>query len=379
MKKLRILHTEASSGWGGQEIRILDEAAGLIARGHDVQLAAPAEAPIAGEAEKRGIPVHRLPIDRRQLKSLRALMRLIRAVSPQAIVTHSSTDRWLVSLATRPMRARPAVVRTRHVSARVKPGALSRWLYGRVPARVVTTGEALRRQLIADLDLDPARIVSIPTGVDLDRFQPGDKAEARRQLGLPDGRLIGIVATLRSWKGHRFLLGALTDPALADAHLAIVGDGPQADALAEAVTTLGLGARVIFAGRQNDVVPWLRAFDVFALPSTANEGVPQALMQAMASGLPVVTTPVGAIGELVAEGKTGLMVPPEDPAALAAALARLLGDRDLALRLAAAGRRHVEANFSATAMLDAMEELLGEAVGIGPAGASTSPVGNIER
>jgi glycosyltransferase involved in cell wall biosynthesis len=260
------------------------------------------------------------------------------------------------------MRPRPAVVRMRHISAPVRPGALSRWLYGRVPARVVTTGEALRRQLIADLGLDPTRIVSIPTGVDLDRFRPGDKAEARRQLGLPAGPLIGIVATLRSWKGHRFLLRALTDPALADAHLAIVGDGPQADALAEAVTTLGLGRRVIFAGRQDDVVPWLRAFDVFALPSTANEGVPQALMPAMASGLPVVTTPVGAIGELVAPGETGLIVPPEDPAALAAALARLLGDHDLAQRLAAAGRRHVEANFGRTAMLDAMERVLGEVV-----------------
>ncbi len=368
MKRLRILHTEASSGWGGQEIRILDEAAGLIARGHDVQLAAPAGAPIAGEAEKRGIRVHRLPIDRRRLGSLRALTRLIRAVAPEVVVTHSSTDSWLVSLATRPMRARPALVRTRHVSVRVKPGVLSRWLYGRVPARVVTTGEALRRQLIADLGLDPARIVSIPTGVDLDRFRPGDKAEARRQLGLPDGPLIGIVATLRSWKGHRFLLRAMTDPALADAHLAIVGDGPQRDALAEAVTTLGLGRRVTFAGRQDDVVPWLRAFDVFALPSTANEGVPQALMQAMASGLTVVTTPVGAIGELVAEGETGLIVPPQDPGALAVALSQLLGDRDLAIRLAAAGRRHVEANFSAKAMLDAMERVLWEVAEAGVPG-----------
>jgi glycosyltransferase involved in cell wall biosynthesis len=120
---------------------------------------------------------------------------------------------------------------------------------------------------------------------------------------------------------------------------------------------------VTFAGRRDDVVPWLRAFDVFALPSTANEGVPQALMQAMASGLPVVTTPVGAIGELVTEDVTGLMVPPEEPRALAAALARLLSDGDLATRLADAGRRHVEAKFGRTAMLDAMERVLAEAGG----------------
>ncbi len=362
MKRLRVLHTEASSGWGGQEIRILDEAAGLIARGHDVQLATPAAATIASEAEKRGIPVHRLPLDRRWPGSLMSLIRLIRRIAPHVIVTHSSTDSWLVSLGTRVIGAPLPIVRTRHISAPVRPGALNRWLYGRVPARVVTTGESLRRQLIADLGLDPERLVSIPTGVDLTRFQPGDRIAARRQLGFADGQLIGIVATLRSWKGHRFLLRAMIDAALANARLAVVGDGPQAGALAEETKRLGLSDRVVFAGRQDDVEPWIQAFDVFVLPSLANEGVPQALMQAMACGVPVITTPVGAIEELVTDGETGLVVPPEDPEALAVAISRLLADRDLAGRLSAAARRHVEKNFGATAMLDAMEAVLAEAV-----------------
>lgn len=361
--KLRILHTEASCGWGGQEIRILDEAAGLIARGHDIQLATSSEALIAAAAEQRGIPVSRLPINRRRIGSLRVLIRLIHAIAPQVIVTHSSTDSWLVSIATRLMRTKPAIVRVRHISAPVKPGALTDWLYRRVPTRVVTTGESLRQQLIADLGLDPSRIVSIPTGVDLARFQPGDQAAARRRLGLPGGPLIGIVATLRSWKGHRFLLAAMADRQLADAGLVIVGDGPQSEALQREVLRLGLSDRVVFAGRQDDVVAWMQAFDVFALPSTANEGVPQALMQAMACGIPVVTTPVGAILELVEDGKSGLIVPAEDPGALAAAIARLLGDQGIATRISVAGRRHVEENYTAKGMLDAMEAVLRECLG----------------
>jgi glycosyltransferase involved in cell wall biosynthesis len=361
--KLRILHTEASSGWGGQEIRILDESAGMQARGHALRIAAPALAPIVDAARRRGLAVDAIPIDRRTPAALRALAATIADFKPDVIVTHSSTDSWLAALATRFGRNRPAIVRTRHLSTPVASGPLNRWLYGRVPRRVVTTGEAVRAMLIKRLRLDPAHVLSVPTGTDLTRFFPADRAEARRALGLADGPLIGIVATLRSWKGHRFLIEALNDPALAAARLAIVGDGPQDPVLRELVAARGLGARVRFAGQQNDVAPWMRAFDVMALPSTGNEGVPQALMQAMACGIPVVTTPVGAIPEIVRDGETGLLVPAEDSAALATAIARLLGNAALARRLAAAARDLIATKHTSAAMLDAMERILLQAVG----------------
>src|SRR5690606_24623325 len=110
----------------------------------------------------------------------------------------------------------------------------------------------------------------------------------------------------RSWKGHRFLISAMNDPRLAGAHLAIVGNGPQDQNLQQQIDELGLRDRVRLAGRHDDVVPWLHAFDVFALPSTGNEGVPQALMQAMACELPVVTTDAGAIPELARHEETAL-------------------------------------------------------------------------
>jgi glycosyltransferase involved in cell wall biosynthesis len=355
--KLRILHTEASTGWGGQEIRILDEAAGMRARGHDVQIAAPTEAPIFGVARQRRIPIHGVALDRRSLSSLIALSRVIKTLEPHVVVTHSSSDSWLAALATRLPGSRAAIVRTRHLSTPVAGGLLNRWLYGRAPARVVTTGEAIRDQLIKTLALDPRAVVSIPTGADMSRFRPADRAAARARIGIAGpAPLVGIVATLRSWKGHRFLITAMDDPRLAQARLVIVGSGPQEPVLRELAAPFG--DRVLFAGQQDDVAPWLHAFDVFALPSTGNEGVPQALIQAMACGLPVVTTPVGAIPELVRDRETGLLVPAENAQALAETIATLLADERLAARLGAAGRELVSRRFTATAMIDKMEEIL---------------------
>src|SRR5262249_59068040 len=161
-------------------------------------------------------------------------------------------------------------------------------------SHVVTTGERLREQVMRETGLAAARVTSVPTGIDLARFAPGDRAQARARLGMPaDAFVVGIVATLRSWKGHRYLVDALA--ALPGAMLVMVGDGPGADNLRAQVKALGVESRTRMPGNQDDVVPWLQAFDVFALPSYANEGVPQAIMQAMACRIPIVTTPVGSI------------------------------------------------------------------------------------
>lgn len=359
---MRILHTEASKGWGGQEIRILDEAAGFITRGHDVHVAAPADAPIIAAAEARGIPSHAVSVDRKNARSLRALAWLISEFKPNIIVTHSSSDSWLAGAFHRFVHRRPAIVRLRHISAPVARGLQNRWLYGRVPKRVVTTGEAIRTMLIERLRLDPAHVISIPTGTDLTRFRPGDKMAARANLGLPaDKPIIGIVATLRSWKGHRFLVSAMNDPRLADARLVIVGDGPQDENLKRQIGELDLQDRILLAGRHDNVVPWLQAFDIFALPSTGNEGVPQALMQAMACELPVVTTRAGAIPELAQDGETALIVLTEDSEALAAGIDRLLGDGELGRKLGRTARAKVEKSYSRDGMLDAMADVFKQA------------------
>ncbi|MCC6949594.1 MAG: glycosyltransferase family 4 protein [Bradyrhizobiaceae bacterium] len=358
-RPLRILHTEASTGWGGQEIRILDESAGLRARGHDVRIAAVGGAPIIEAADKRGIPFFEIPIDHRNLSALLALKRVVTQFKPDVIVTHSSTDSWLTALLFGFRRRRPGIVRVRHLGAQIASGTLNRWLYGRVPDHVVTTGEATRSMIVNTLGLDPSHLTSVPTGIDPARFRPGDRADARTKTGLADaGFIIGIVATLRSGKGIRFLLPVLQAPGLHDATLAVVGDGPQEQALRAQAAELGIADRVVFAGRQQDVVPWLQSFDVFALPSIAIEGAPQAVMQAMAAGVPVVATPVGAIPELVEDGKTGVFVPVGDTEAMAHAFERLKADPAMRQGLADAARRFAEANCTIAVMIDLMEDIL---------------------
>lgn len=356
---MKIVHTEASCGWGGQEIRILEEARGMIARGHEVVVLCPPQARIFAEASRRGVPAVALPIGRKNLRGLLALRRWLRDHPADVVNTHSSTDTWLAALACATLRRPPPLVRTRHISAAVPDNAASRWLYSSAVRHVVTTGEALRRQLIERVGVPAERVTSVPTGIDAARFHPGDRQQARRALGLdPQARYVGIVATLRSWKGHLFLLdafAALEAPTATDWRLLIVGTGPMRENIEAKVAALGLGGRVHLVGQQDNPEDWLRALDIFCLPSYANEGVPQAVLQAMLTALPIVTTPVGAILEAVQDGESALVVPPKDASALAAAIGRLIADPTLADQLGAAACRIASADFSSGHMLDRME------------------------
>jgi len=270
--------------------------------------------------------------------------------------SHSSTDSWLAALASATLPGAAPIVRTRHISAPTPRNAATRWLYTHATRHIVTTGETLRRTLIADNGYPAERITSVPTGIDSQHFAPGDRAAARVALGLPtDAQVVGIVATLRSWKGHRYLIDAFASFPDERTLLLIVGDGPQREALEAQVASLGIAERVRFAGNQRDVRPWLHAMDVFALPSYANEGVPQALLQAMLCGLPCVTTNVGSIDEVAQDGMTALVVPAQDTSQLSAALARLLGNAALSQQLGRAARAHCAAGFGLETMLDKME------------------------
>ncbi len=353
---MNIVHTEASCGWGGQEIRILEEARGMIARGHEVVVLCPPQARIFAEAPRRGVPAVALSIGRKNLRGLFAMRRWLRDHPVDVVNTHSSTDTWLAALASATLRSPPPLVRTRHISAAVPDNVASRWLYSGAVRHVVTTGEALRRQLIERVGARAERVTSVPTGIDTALFHSGDKQEARRALGLdPQAHYIGIVATLRSWKGHLFLLDAFAALDHPGWQLLIIGTGPMRENIEAKVAELGIGGRIRLVGQQDNPEEWLRALDIFCLPSYANEGVPQAVLQAMLTALPIVTTPVGAILEAVQDGESALVVPPKDARALAAALGRLIADPALSERLGTSACRIAGADFSSKHMLDRME------------------------
>ena len=339
-RKLRILHTEASMGWGGQEIRILTEAQTFRAHGHEVMVAANDGSEIAANAPRYGIPLTLLPLRRRNVRSVIAVRRFLREWEPDVVNTHSSLDSWITALARLRLVPCPRIVRTRHLSAAVPRNLASRWVYNRGADFVMTTGEAIVEDLAGDGFVPRERLAAVPTGIDADVFKPGDKNAARTALGLPrDKLLFGIVATLRSWKGHLILLDAvrqLGDPA---AHAVIVGDGPMQSNIEKQIAALGISADVTLVGRRSDVAPYLRALDVFVLPSYANEGVPQALLQAIASGLPVITCPVGGIPEVARGLETITLVPPKDAAALAATMKAAMTSRPSQMQLETARQR----------------------------------------
>ena len=356
--RLRVVHSESSCGWGGQELRILTEAAGMQDRGHKLRLVCPSHAPIYEQADRFSIATDALPIARRNIKGLWSVMSWLKQHDVDIINTHSSTDSWLFAVAAKLLRKQVRIVRTRHVSAEVDRDLFTRWLYTRGADVVVTTGKKIREMLIETNGFPDSQIVSIPTGIDTNRFARGERNIRRSQLGLPsEKKIIGIVATIRSWKGHRFLVDAFHQLQRDDVHLLIVGDGPIRHVVEQQIRDLNLTQHVTMPGNQEDVVPWLQALDIFAQPSYANEGVPQSILQAMGCCLPVVSTSVGSIQEALIDGETGIIVPAKDRWALTRALDRLLDDTVRREQMGEAGRRRVVAQFGIESMLNRMEQV----------------------
>jgi glycosyltransferase involved in cell wall biosynthesis len=222
--------------------------------------------------------------------------------------------------------------------------------------RVTCVSQQVADFVAREVGIPSEETVVIPNGVDLHRFDrlPA-KQEVRRTLGLPnDELLVGTVTRLNPVKRLDVLLRAVA--ALEGVHTVIVGDGPERRQLEAMADQLGLADRVHLVGHQQDVRPWLAALGVFVLSSDW-EGMSNALLEAMAAGLPIVATAVGGVPEVVVDDATGLLVPPGDPNALAEAITRLLRDPDLRRTMGQAGRARVVQHFSIDETVRLTEEL----------------------
>jgi len=215
------------------------------------------------------------------------------------------------------------------------------------------------------------KIEVIPNGIDLGRLPAFSLARraARLAAGLePNRRLVAGVGRLEAEQDFPTFLraAAMIAAQFPDVDFLVVGEGEERGALEALAGRLGLGTRVVFTGLRHDVAQLLAAADVLALTSTY-EGFPNVLLEGMAAGAVPVATSVGGCRELVTNGETGLLAPPRAPAAVAAAVARVLGDPALARRLATAARRRVEGAFSVEVMarrtMDAYLRLLHAAHG----------------
>jgi len=346
---LKILHTEASTGWGGQEIRILEEASRMREMGHEVEILCDPSALMCERAQRFGFTPLTTPMNKKKLSYLPSFFRTVSRIQPDIVNTHSSTDAWMAAIWNE-MRGRKAtLIRTRHVSAPVKNHLSNRWLYARAHRAVATTGHWITNHLRSQFNLSADQVRTIPTGVDCSRFVPSSKQEC-------DQFVIGITATLRSWKGHSYLIDALAE---LPNHvvLKIVGDGPQSANLAEQIASKGLESRIELLGFIDDPAYIFDSFDAFCLPSYANEGVPQALLQASACGLPIITTAIGGIPDLISHDYNGLVVREKSSDEIASAIRLMLSDESLRKRLGTAARDHVVQHHSMEAMCAAMLDI----------------------
>ena len=354
----KILHTEWSNGWGGQEIRILDECLGMAERGHEVELAGCPEGKLRKRAQESGLVFH--PIAMKgpwDINALAKLVALIKAKGIDIIHTHSSVDSWLGGFAAR--LAGIKCVRTRHLSVPVSKNPLN--IVYKLPQAVTTTGVSIRRHLVEDYGLPPERVTSVPTGVDAKRFAPREPdPELARELGLEPGRnVVAMVAVLRSWKRHD-LFCAMARDLLAqrpDTRFLIVGDGPGWKRINGYLDDMGLRPAAIMTGHRNDVERILPLCTVCVLASDKAEGVPQAVLQQFACQKAVVAADAGDVAQVVLNEKTGLLVEPGSSDSLLAGVSRLLDDPDLRASLGRAGRELVMKKHSKKVMLDATEKV----------------------
>jgi sugar transferase (PEP-CTERM/EpsH1 system associated) len=242
---------------------------------------------------------------------------------------------------------------------------LVRRLYAPFVSAYVALSRDLERYLTDAVGIAPRRVIRICNGVDTDVNHPASEATEAIPQGWPfqpHHRVVGTVGRLDPVKGTSHLVRAFAQalqarPAARDTlRLAIVGDGPERAAVEAAVREHRLGEHVWLAGARSDVPPLMRQFRCFALPSLG-EGISNTILEAMATGLPVVATDVGGNGELVADGLTGELVPAGDDAAMAAALLRLFDEPGTANAMGQAGRARAVREFGIPVMVDAYAQL----------------------
>ncbi len=227
---------------------------------------------------------------------------------------------------------------------------------------VISVSQATAKWLIEDRKVSPRQVMVIPYGVDLDKFKRIPDPELKKELGIPENvPIIGMVARLQEQKGHIYLFEAAKKilKEVPNTHFVLAGGGPDAEKLQQQVKDMGLGEHFHFLGYRTDVYRILRIFDVFTLPSLF-EGLPNVVLEAMSSGLPVVATPADGTKEAVVPGETGILVPKKEPEPLADALLDMLKNPDKARLLGDKGRKRVEEEFSLQMQVNRFQDLYEE-------------------
>lgn len=376
--RVRVARVIARLNIGGPAQHVIHLTAGLARDRFESVLLSGREGPFEGDmrdlAARAGVqPIavpglgRRLsPID--DLRSLVFLTRFFRRFRPHIVHTHTAKAGTVGRLAAR-LSGVPILVHTYH--GHVFHGyfstpmvrlflAIERGL-ARSTSRLLVVSEAVQRELERYGVGRPGQITVLPLGLDLDRFlrSEGRRGELRRELGLDDGRpLIGIVARLVPIKRHEDFIAAsaLVLARHPEALCLVIGDGERRTELEALTRRHGLAERVRFLGWRSDLDRIYVDLDVVVLTS-ANEGSPVSLIEAMAAARPVVATAVGGVPDLVEHGVTGWVTPAGDPSSLADAIATLLADPERRRAMGKAGRKRVADGYGVDRLVSDVERL----------------------
>jgi glycosyltransferase involved in cell wall biosynthesis len=360
-RSLKIAHVTGETGFSGGEVQLFLLLEGLRERGDESLLVCPPGSRAEAEAARRGFETRAVAMrsDASALAALR-IRRALRTARPDLVHLHSGRANWLGGLAAWSLGL--PVLTTRRMDRAVRRGPRTRLLYGRIARRAVAISPAVEACLLAG-GVARSRVRVISSAVDArDLVARRGRAETRRALDAAEERVCALVlAALVRRKGLDVLLDALARAPLRDAPLTlwIAGEGPERSDLEARAAAQGIAPRVRFLGRRDDKADLLGACDLLVLPSR-REGLGVAALEAMACGRAVVASRVGGLADAIAHELTGLLVPPEDPDALAEALARLTRDPELRARLGAAGPGRIAEGFAAAQMCDAYARLYRE-------------------
>lgn len=352
--------------WGGTELHLLRLSEELARRGHRVTVACQPGRFLEQRAREKGLPTLSATTRKQQdWTDAKVFREAIRRERYDAVHVHWSGD-YVVPAAVARMNGVPAVLMSRHHPDRLRSGS-SVFLYGRVLFdRIVAVSDSVRNTLVGQ-GLPGGKVITVYNSVEPAalRRTTVEPAALRAEWGVPGGAvLVGMVGRLAWEKGVPDFLEALARlPADANVYGVIVGDGPQAAELREKAAELGLSGRLHFAGFRSDPHNAINALDVHVLASVWEEPCATVVMEAMALGKPVIGTRAGGTPELIADGETGLVVPPRDPEALAAAILALARDPVRRAAMGAAGRTRVDERFTIAQMTDAIVDLYRTASG----------------
>lgn len=358
---MRFLHIVEDLGIGGTE-RLLE---GLLPRlkvhGHDVMVFSLwGEGPIAESLRKKGVEVRNQSLSNYwNPVQIAALNRSIRKLQPDIIHSHGSFANVFAGFAASLLRGVPLLIHHHTEWTGDHPWRqvfAEKWAAGRAD-RILSVSRAVARSVIEEGIGSERKVEVLYNGVDLQRFP-----FRKRSVG---GGIVSV-GSLVPHKGQEVLIRAMTDirSRVPDSTLTIVGDGSERARLERLSDELDMKGAVRFTGRVADVGEYLSDADLFALPSLEREGLGISILEAMASGLPVVATECGGIVEIVENERNGLLVPPGDSAALSNALLRLMQERELSVRMAENARDRVEKEFTlekmCTDLLDIYKGITGE-------------------